>query len=86
MLAPLIKIRYSKVKFKWNKTEQDDFKEINQIVALNNLLAYQYFNEEFKIHTNAREFQLGAFISQNGKPIYFYSRKLTDAQKSYAVK
>ena len=24
------------------------------------LLDYQYFNEEFKIHTNASDFQLGA--------------------------
>ena len=45
MLAPLIKIRYSKVKFKWNKTEQYDFEEIKQIVARDTLLAHLYFNE-----------------------------------------
>ena len=28
---------------------------------------------------------LGAVISQKGKPITFYSRKLTDSQKSYTV-
>ena len=49
------------------------------------LLAYPYFNEEFKIHTNASGFQLGAVISQKGKPITLYSRKLTYAHKRYTV-
>ena len=30
-------------------------------------------------------FQLGAVVIQKGKPIAFYSRKLTDAQKQRAV-
>ena len=49
------------------------------------LLDYPYFNEEFKIHTNASDFQLGAIINQNGKLITFYSIKLTDAKKLYTV-
>ena len=48
-------------------------------------LAYSDFNEEFKIHTDARNFQLGAVISHKYKLIAFYSRKLTDAQKNYTV-
>ena len=50
-----------------------------------NLLTYQYFNETFKIHTNASAFQLGAVISQKGKTINFYSIKLMDAQQQYMV-
>ena len=45
-----------------------------------NLLAYPYLNEEFKIHTNASDFQLGAVINKNGKLFTFYIRKLTDAK------
>ena len=33
------------------------------------LLAYSDFNEEFKIHTDARKFQLEFIISQSAKPI-----------------
>ena len=54
-------------------------------MACNTLLTYPDFNEEFKIRTNARKFQLGAVIIQNGKPIDFYSLKLTDSQKRYTV-
>ena len=39
----------------------------------------------FKIHTYASTFQLGAVISQEGKPIAFYSRKLTDIKQRYTV-
>ena len=49
------------------------------------LLAYPYFNEYFKIHANARNFQLVTVIIRNGKPIDLYSRKLTDAQMIYTA-
>ena len=45
------------------KHEQDAFEEIKQIAAHNNLLAYTYFNEEFRILIDARDFQLGEVIS-----------------------
>ena len=49
------------------------------------LLAYPNFGEGFEIHTDARLFQLGACILQNGKPIAFYSRKLNPAQTRYTT-
>ena len=54
-------------------------------MARNNLLTYSYFNETFKMHTDAREFKLGAVIIHKVKPITFYNRKLTDFQKSYTL-
>ena len=63
MLTPLTRLTSTKVKFKWTKTEQDDFNEINLIVAYDTLSTYPYFNETFKIHTNVGKFQLGAAIS-----------------------
>ena len=54
-------------------------------MARNNLLTYTDFNETFKIHTNTSASKLGAVIIQKGKPIAFYSRKLTNAQHWYTV-
>ena len=45
------------------KTEQDAFEEIKQIVSHDTLLYYSYFNKEFKINTDARDFQMGEVIS-----------------------
>ena len=49
------------------------------------MITYPDFDEEFKINTNARDFQSGAVISQNIKTITFYSKKVTNAKKSYTV-
>ena len=49
------------------------------------LLAYPDFSLQFDIHTDASGTALGAVISQNGKPITFYSRKLNPAQTRYTT-
>ena len=47
------------------------------------LLAYPYFNAPFEIHTGASKLQIGAVISQKGKPIVFYSQNMNSAQQNY---
>ena len=49
------------------------------------LLTYPDFTQAFEIYTDASDTQLGAMITQNGKPIAYYSRKLTDAQTRYTT-
>ena len=80
-LAPLTRITPSKVGFKWTKIKQDAFDEFKRILARGDLSAYPYFNEEFKIHTDASKFQLEGVISQKRKPIAFYGRKINHAQR-----
>ena len=84
-LSPLTRLTYIKRKFKWTKVEKNDLNKIKPIVARNNLSTYPDFNETFKIHTIDSAFQLGVVISQKGKTIALYSRKLTDAQQRYTV-
>jgi hypothetical protein len=48
-------------------------------------LAYPDFNTPFQIHTDASKTQIGAVMSQNGKPIAFCSRKMNSAQQNYTV-
>src|SRR3982750_2262575 len=58
---------------------------MKKVITRETLLAYPDFNEVFEIHTDASLYQLGACISQKGKPIAFYSRKLNPAQTRYAT-
>ena len=85
VLYPLTKLTSINRKFKWTDVKKDTFDKIKRIVACNTLLTYPDFNETFKIHTNASAFQLGAVISHKGKPIAFYSRRLTYTQQWYTV-
>ena len=85
MLKPLTAPTSTKVTVKWVEVKKQAFDKIKQIVARDTLLIYPDFNEPFYIHTDASDFQLGSLISQNGKPIPFYSRKLAPAQSRYTV-
>ena len=49
------------------------------------LLGYPDFNALFEIHTDASKLQIGAVVSQKGKPITFYSQKMNIAQQNYTT-
>ena len=49
------------------------------------MLSYPDFSKPFEIHMDASKTQLGAVISQGGKPIAFYSLKLNPAQTRYTT-
>jgi hypothetical protein len=51
-----------------------------RVIAREAMLAHPDFSKPFTIHTDASHCQLGGVISQDGKSIAFYSRKLTNAQ------
>ena len=56
-----------------------------RVIAKETLLAYPNFNKPFQIYTDASHCQLGAVVSQEGKPIAFYSHKLNPAQTRYTT-
>ena len=85
LLAPLSKLTSSTAKWKWTEVEQTAFENIKKIISKETLLSFPNFSKPFVIHTDASHTQLGAVISQNDKPIAFYSRKLNPAQTRYTT-
>ena len=49
------------------------------------VLAYPDFTKPFYIYTNVPTKQLGAVITQDNRPIAFFSWKLSGAQSKYTV-
>ena len=43
------------------------------------------FSAPFEIHTDASKLQIGAVVSQKGKPIAFYSRNMNSSQQNYTT-
>lgn len=93
LLAPLTqllqgvstKAKSARKAIKWGPAQDRAFQAVKQIISDDVLLAFPDFNATFDIHTDSSDYQLGAVISQHGKPIAFYSRKLTPTQRRYTV-
>jgi RNase H-like domain found in reverse transcriptase len=86
LLSPLSSLTSAKTKWECTKESQTAFDDIKKLIAKETLLTYLNFKKPFEIHTDARKVQLGACISQEGKPVAFYSRKLNPAQTRYTTK
>jgi len=86
ILAPLTDlVGLGKKKIKWESKHQESFDRIKKVLAKETILNYPRFDRPFDIHTDASDRQLGAVISQDGKPLAFYSRKLSSAQRNYTT-
>ncbi len=49
------------------------------------VLAYLDFSKPSEVYTDASAMQLGAVITQDNRPIAFFSRKLSKTQQKYSV-
>ena len=87
ILAPLTELTGKKknAKFNWTDECQAAFEQTKKLLMRDIMLAYPNFSKKFVIHTDASDRQLGAVISQDNKPIAFYSRKLNSAQRRYTT-
>ena len=85
LLSPLIALTSKNVKYDWKDEHQKCFYAIKRVIGRGVLLAYPDFNAPFEIHTDTSRLQIGAVISQEGKPIAFYSRKMNSAQQNYTT-
>ncbi len=61
------------------------FNKMRLLMAANALAAYPNHNKRFDVYTDASDFQLGACIIQEGRPVDYFSRKPTTSQQNYTT-
>lgn len=87
-LTDLTKGRKS-VMVEWNADAEKAFLELKSALCQHPVLVAPNFSKEFVVQTDASDVGLGAVLSQviNGEehPVVFLSRKLTPAEKNYAI-
>lgn len=89
---------YSKVAFplikylkKNSKINQNDpnyisaFEKLKNLISEHPILKYPNFNKKFEIYTDASNFALGAVLTQEGHPICYASRTLSNHEINYST-
>jgi hypothetical protein len=71
--------------WRWDLIHQQAFDNVKAAIAKERVLAYPDFSKPFEIFTDASSTQLGAVITQDKRPIAFFSRKLSKTQQKYSV-
>ncbi len=74
-----------KVPWHWDEVHQRAFDHVKATIAKDEVLAYPDYSKVFKIYTDASSKQLGSVITQDNRPIVFFSPKLSNAQCKYSI-
>ena len=69
----------------WDNIHQQASDTVKATIARDVTLAYPDYSQGFEIYTDCSKLQLGAVITQNNRPLVFFSRKLSSMQQKYSV-
>jgi hypothetical protein len=98
MLAPLTNLvgacretkttnknKTKKLPWRRDPIHQEAFDNVKATIAKDVVLAHLDCTKPFAIYMDASTMQLGAVITQDNRPIAFFSRKLSETQTKYSV-
>ena len=87
VLAPLIEAASGSKgrRIFWNDALENSFKELVRMVSTKTLIIYTDWKLSFTVHTDASDKQLSSVISNNNKPIDFFSMKLSKPWRNYTM-
>ena len=84
LTKPMRQLLRKDVDFVWEQTQQNTFDKIKDFITKEPVLANFDYNKPITIQTDASKYGLGCVLLQNGKPVCFASKSLTQTEVNYA--
>ncbi|KAK1651032.1 hypothetical protein QYE76_068837 [Lolium multiflorum] len=83
--APLNDLTKKGVVFEWGAAQDHAFDELKRLLTSAPLLALPDFNKQFEIECDASGIGIGGVLMQEGRPIAYFSEKLSGAKLNYPI-
>ncbi len=80
--TPLINLlKKSSKAYQWDEACNDAFETLKDILVKVLVLKLLDFDKDFKIHSDASDFVIGGVLVQDGRPVAFESKKLSETER-----
>jgi len=73
------------ISFEWTDQAHSTFEEIKRTGTTGPILALSYFSQILKVECNALGVGVGVVLSQEKRPMAFFSEKLNKAKRKYSA-
>jgi hypothetical protein len=86
MAAPLTNLLKKSTRiYEWDGACDEVFKTLKGILVKALVLKLPDFNKDFEIHSDASDFAIGKVLTQEGKPVAFESKKLSETERRWST-
>ena len=84
-MAPITDFMRKEGKFEWTDEATKVFELIKTCLTIASILVLPDFHQPFELHLDASKVRIGVVLSQNSKPVAYFSEKLSGARLRYST-